>query len=98
MKKVTFPLVITEGGVSATIRATTKTLNGKVHTYYIVEYVLLGKRKQEWRSDLKAARQAASDACQKIANGQQLVLELKSNDRLTLILQVNCIIVCCGCA
>src|SRR6266498_5165241 len=85
MKTVKFPLVVKEGGVSARIRQTTKTVNGHVHTYYIVEYVLLGQRKQEWRAYLGEAKQAASDACKRIANGEQSVLELKSSDRLAYL-------------
>jgi hypothetical protein len=82
MKTETFPLVITEKGVSAKIRQVTKILNGQKRPYYVVEYVLLGKRKQEWRADFEEAKIAATDACKRIANGQQTVLELCNHDRL----------------
>lgn len=82
MKTVKFPLTITEAGVSAKIRQVTQTKKGRVYTGYMLEYILLGKRKQEWHSDLKKAKAAASDACNRIANGSQCVLELNNHDRL----------------
>jgi hypothetical protein len=90
MKKATFPITIREGGVSATIRRfiTTKTLQeGKDRKYesFRVDYVLLGERKQVWRASLDEAKQAASDACKRIANGDQLALELRSGDRMTYL-------------
>jgi hypothetical protein len=55
MKAEKFPVTITEKGVSAIIRESTKFKDGKKHRYFIVEYILLGKRKQVWRSGLAAA-------------------------------------------
>ena len=52
MKQPEFPMTITEKGVSAVIRRTEKLKGGNLHRYFIVEYILLGKRKQVWRSDL----------------------------------------------
>ena len=52
MKADKFPVTITEKGVSAVIRESTKLKGGKKHKYFIVEYILLGKRKQVWRSNL----------------------------------------------
>src|SRR5262249_49811572 len=42
---------------------------------------LLGKRKREARADLEEAKQLAREACLKIANGEQRVLELKNAER-----------------
>lgn len=82
MKTQTFPLRVSEQGVSAKIRKVNQTKNGNQYTFFMVDYVLLGKRKQEWHAELEAAKKAASDACNKIAAGEQKVLELKNDDRL----------------
>jgi len=80
-----FPITITEEGVSAKVRKVVKVKNDVTYTSYIVDYVLLAKRKQEWRADLAEAKQAAKEACLKIANGQQMALELKNGDRMTYL-------------
>lgn len=85
MKTVKFPLIVTESGVSAKIRKVTKPKNGHDYTAFVVEYVLLGRRKQVWRSDLEAAKTVAREACIKIANGHQLTLELCNSDRLAYL-------------
>jgi hypothetical protein len=54
-----------------------------------VEYCLLGKRAREWRSDLVEAKQTALEACRKIANGEQCVLQLKNQDRLVYLRAVE---------
>jgi len=82
MKAEKFPVTITEKGVSAVIRESTKLKGGKKHKYFIVEYIPLGKRKQVWRSNLAEAKAVASEACIKIANGDQASLEFKDTDRL----------------
>jgi len=83
MKAEKFPVTITEKGVSAVIRKAMKLKGGQKLHYFIVEYVLLGKRKQVWRSDLDEAKALAREACVKIANGEQSALELTDNDRVT---------------
>jgi hypothetical protein len=85
MKDKKFPETIKEKGVSAIIRKADKLKAGKKRSYFIVEYILTGKRKQVWRSELDEARIVARDACIKIANGDQSSLELKDTDRLAYI-------------
>ncbi|MGA2248080.1 MAG: hypothetical protein ABSH48_24105 [Verrucomicrobiota bacterium] len=63
MKQQSFPLTVTEKGVSAVIRQSEKIKGGKTHHYFIVEYFMLGKRKQVWRSGLDDAKAVASDGC-----------------------------------
>jgi integrase len=82
MKTVKFPVTVTEQGVTAKIRKITKQKNGCNYTSYVVEYFLLGKRKQVWRSDFTEAKTTATDACLKIANGSQSSMELKDKERL----------------
>jgi tRNA isopentenyl-2-thiomethyl-A-37 hydroxylase MiaE len=78
----TFPLLIKQDGVSAKIRKIIKLKNGREYTAYVVDYVLLGKRKLEWRADLDEAKQAAREACRKIADGEHMALQLKNGDRM----------------
>jgi len=85
MKKPQFPLRVSEQGVLAKVRRIVQNKYGEAYVFYVVEYVLLGKRKQEWFSELEAAKTAASDACRKIANGEQSVLQLKNQDRLVYL-------------
>lgn len=85
MKTEMFPIMVTEAGVSAKIRKVSKTRDGATYDSFMVDYFLLGKRKQVWRSDLTEAKQVARDACNKIANGQQDVLHLSNADRLTYV-------------
>jgi integrase len=80
-----FPLSITEKGVSAVIRKTEKIKAGQNHTYFIVEYILKGRRKQVWRSDLGAAKDVARDACIAIGNGGAATLELSDRERLAYL-------------
>jgi len=82
MKQEKFPITVTERGVCAKIRKVIKRKNGVSYPSFVVDYVSLGKRKQVWRSDLAKAKTVARDACRKISNGDHLVLELKSQDRL----------------
>jgi hypothetical protein len=82
MRNEKFPVTITEKGVSAVIRQALKIKGGKKLEYFIVEYILLGKRKQVWRSDLDKAKAVAREACIKIANGDQSALELRNGELL----------------
>lgn len=82
MQKPIFPLRIFEQGVSAKVRQIIQNKNGGTYVFYVVEYILLGKRKQEWFTELEAAKTAASDACRKISHGEQSVLQLSNHDRL----------------
>src|SRR5665213_2981738 len=83
--KVTFPIIVKQDGVSARIRRTIKLKNGHEYIAYVVDYTLLGKRKLEWRADLDEAKQAAADACKKIADGEHMALQLKNGDRMTYL-------------
>lgn len=85
MKAEVFPIIITERGVSASIRETSQIKNGRKYTSYIIDYYVLGQRKREWRSDLKEAKAVALAACRKISAGEQLVLELKNEDRVAYL-------------
>lgn len=85
MKSETFPLIIKEAGVSASIRKAIQSKGGRTYEAFVVEYYLLGGRKREWRTSLAEAKAAARDACLRISNGEQLVLELKNSDRLTYL-------------
>src|SRR6267378_1869262 len=91
MKAEKFPVTITERGVSAVIRKAAKLKGGKTRNYFIVEYILLGKRKQVWRSDLDKAKTVASEACIKIGNGVQSSLELKDTDRMAYMRAVEAV-------
>lgn len=59
MKMPTFPHVVKEDGVSARIRKLSQAKNGKDYSLFVVDYILLGKRKREARSDFAEARQVA---------------------------------------
>jgi hypothetical protein len=84
MKKTdSFPLVITEQGVSAKIRKAWQVKGESKYQAFVVEFILFGKRKRVWRSDLDDANVVAVDACKKIANGVQSSLELKDTDRMS---------------
>ncbi len=85
MKTETFPITVTEAGVTAKIRRVTKTRNGTSYDSFVVDYILLGKRKLVWRSELDEAKTVARDACNRIANGKQDVLQLSSTDRLNYV-------------
>jgi integrase len=82
MKKLKFPVVVTECGVTAKIRKATQTKNGEIYALFIVEYWLLGKRKREARANFDEARDVAVNACRQIANGNQAQLTLTNDDRL----------------
>lgn len=85
MRPDSFPLSITSLGVTAKIRRTAQIKNGRQYHSFIVEFFLFGKRKQEWYSDLTKARQAATEACKRIAQGEQGVLQLNNQDRLVYL-------------
>jgi len=80
MKTESFPLTITEKGVSSVIRKSEKIKDGIARNYFIVEYFLKGKRKQVWRADEAEARAVAKDACIRVSNGDQSSLELRNGD------------------
>ncbi len=85
MKTDSFPITVSDGGVSAKIRKVTKSRNGATYDSFVVDYFLLGKRKLVWRADLDDAKQVARDACGRIAAGQQQVLALTNTDRMSYI-------------
>ena len=91
MKAEKFPLTITDKGVSALIRKSEKLKDGKKLHYFIVEYILFGKRKQVWRSDLDEAKAVAREACIKIGNGVQSSLELRDTDRMAYVRAVEAV-------
>ncbi len=66
-----FPITVTEGGVTAKIRKTIQDKQGKEYVVYIVDYILLGKRKQVGRTSFDEAKQHALEACRSIAHGRQ---------------------------
>ena len=80
------PIVIRGNGVSVRIRKVEKAKAGKVYESYVVDYRYLqngqGVRKQEWKSDLEAAKQAARDVCSMVASGEVQAIELKNGARL----------------
>jgi integrase len=82
MRTETFPITVTDSGVTAKIYRATQTKNRQTYDGFLVTYSLLGKRKQVWRSELPDAQNAAREACSKVANGQQLVLTLTNTDRM----------------
>jgi hypothetical protein len=82
VKEGKFPVTVTEGGVTAKIRKTTQTKNGKDYVVYIVDYILFGKRKQVGRTNFEDAKQHALEACRLISRGQQDSLALTNQDRL----------------
>jgi integrase len=63
-------------GITARIRPTLKNST----EYFVCDYRLKGQRKLIWRSTLVEARQAASDAIDKIIEGQTEVLQLTNSD------------------
>jgi hypothetical protein len=83
MKTERFPVTVSEEGVSAKIRKSSRIKNGKTYTSFTAEYFLLGKRKQESRSSFDEAKSAALNACRQISRGQQVSLQLANGDRLT---------------
>jgi integrase len=84
-----FPLVITEKGVTAKIRKAWQVKNEVRYQAFVIEFTLMGKRKRVWRSDLEDAMAVASEACNEIANGTQVKLELPERDRLAYIRAVE---------
>jgi integrase len=89
MKESKFPVVVTQGGVTAKIRKAVQTKNGETYTLFVVEYSLLGKRKREARASFEDARQVAMDACRLIANGNHVSLTLTHDDRLKYLRAVE---------
>jgi integrase len=89
--KTRFPLRISEFGVSTSIHKSRQVQNGQTYDGYLVVYSLLGRRKRVWRSDLGEAKAAAREACVKISNGEQVVLELRQSDRLTYLRAVEAV-------
>jgi integrase len=80
-----FPVTVTEGGVSAKIRKTIQSKNGKDYVVYIVDYILLGKRKQVGRTNFDEAKQHALEACRSISCGRQDSCTLTNQDRLVYL-------------
>jgi integrase len=84
-----FPVVVSEGGVSAKIRKITQTKKGTEYVTYMVDYILLGKRKQVGRTDFEEAKQIALNACRQIARGNHASLTLTNDDRATYLRAVE---------
>src|SRR5262245_19477463 len=83
--KAEFPKTVTVTGITgitAKIYRTESTKGGKDYVSYVVAYSLLGKRKLQSFADIIDAERAAEDAIHKIANGEQLALELKNGARM----------------
>ncbi|HTV42034.1 MAG TPA: site-specific integrase [Candidatus Sulfotelmatobacter sp.] len=80
-----YPVIVSEGGVSAKIRKITQTRNGTEYVTYLVDYVLLGKRKQVGRTDFEDAKQVALNACRQIASGNHASSTLTDYDRMTYV-------------
>jgi integrase len=80
-----FPVVVSEGRVTAKVHKVTKTKNGKTYVSYVADYVLLGQRKQVVRADFEEAKQIALDACRLIAGGQQMSLTLVNGERMVYL-------------
>jgi integrase len=76
-----FPHQISRSGISVLIRRVPKGEG----VYYVVDHVLQGKRKQVWRATFADAKAKAEEAIEKIANGEQAVLQLKDSDRYTYL-------------
>lgn len=89
MKTEKFPIVVSVSGVTAKIYGSSQTHAGKSYPGFVVIYSLLGKRKRVWRSDLDKAKASAREACIKVANGQQSVLELGNSDRFAYVRAVE---------
>jgi integrase len=68
-------------GITVLIRPTVK--DGK--TRFVLDYRVKGKRKLVWRSTLAEARASAKNAIEKISEGQEEVLNLKSGDAYAYI-------------
>lgn len=79
--KLKFPMAISRKGVTARIYRASQTQNGQRYEGYSVVYFLLGKKKRLWRTAPQEAIAEAESACDKIANGEQQVLELTNADR-----------------
>ncbi len=82
MKTERFPVTVSEEGVSAKIRKFSRIKNGTTYTTFAAEYILLGKRKQEWRANFDDAKAAALQACRTISRGQQVSLPLVNGERM----------------
>ena len=76
MKTQKCPLTVAEEDVSAKIRIFSRIKNGKTYTTFADEYILLGKRKQEWRANFDDGKAAALHAYRTISRGQQVSLPL----------------------
>jgi integrase len=84
VKQVTFPKTVTVEGIaklSATIYRNRQTKNGTKYINYTLAYPLLGKLKRQTFADLDLATAAGEEAIKRMANDEQRVLELTSNDR-----------------
>ena len=82
--KATFPKTVTVKGIpgiSATIYRQKQTKGETEYVSYTLAYSLLGKLKRQTFADLGEAVRVGEDAIQRIANGEQSILELNSRDR-----------------
>jgi integrase len=80
-----FPVIVSEGRVTAKIHKITKTKDGKTYVSYVADYVLLGQRKQVVRANFEEAKEIALDACRLIAGGDHLSLTLTNDDRMAYL-------------
>ena len=81
MKTAAFPIVVTEGGVSAKIRRVSQAVKGKIYTRFVADFIELGKRKQVGRASFEDAKQEAVAACRRISTGDHSALELRNGER-----------------
>jgi integrase len=82
--KATFPKTVTVRGIpgiSATIYRQKQRKGKAQYVSFTLAYSLLGKLKRQTFADLGEAEQAGQDAIQRIAAGQQSILELSNRDR-----------------
>lgn len=90
-KEITVPGI---HGISAKIYRTVqkkKDKDGQEQDYvsFVLAYSLLGKRRLEAFADLGEAEGAAEAAVKRIANGEQLVLELTNSDRMVYLRSID---------
>jgi integrase len=69
-------------GITAKLYRSTRSKGRTHYTSYTLAYTLLGKRRLEAFADLALAEAAGEEAIKKIANGEQMILELCNADRL----------------
>lgn len=71
---------VTRHGVTAKIRTVKQIKGGTTYTAFIVDYTVLGKRKQVSRSSYDDAKTVAIDACKAIANGETAAASISETE------------------